>query len=419
MLASGAILLFWLRSRSFTYLRDSVVKWQLALFGVVLAGLAVVVNHRGWFNMTLGYAMYVVSLTFGFVAVARFQSSREVILKVLLVAFLFQTVWALTHEGRGTGAFFGDENDAAAAMIVGGSLAYAMWTHWPKGVWRWTALMVVVLSLVGIVVTESRGGFVGLVASISAVLFFSRRFLKTALLLAILVVAAYPFIPEKYKSDITSISNPEDDTRVERVYSWNRAIDLWRMHPVIGVGAGNFPWRVAETEDTAKAFEERKGRRMIGGRASHSLYFTLLPEHGSLGVLCYFALVLIVFRRALAVVRMRDEDTRDHTLRTIGLFLVVGLIGYSVAAVFISVLWYPHFWLMAALAVLLSPSASHDSQGIISWGPQLHRSASAAARHHPSRPAHRQTPPPPDGVQHMQTPAAPHYTVCASELSCV
>jgi O-antigen ligase len=382
MLAAVAILVLWLMSRSFGHLRDSIFKWQVALLGVLLAGIAVVVNHPGWFYTSLNFAINIVGLTFGLVAIARFRSGREKILKLLLAAYLFQAVWAISHEGRGSGAYFGDENDAAAGMIVGGSLAYAIWMHWPKDVWRWVALIAVVLSMVGIVVTESRGGFVGLVATVVAALFFSGRLLKTALLLALLIGAAYPFVSDEYKADMASISDPEDETRVERIYSWNRAIDLWREYPVIGVGAGNFPWRVVEVEGTEKAFQERRGRRMLGGRVAHSLYFTLLPENGSLGVLCYFALVIIAFRRAHSVIRQPSDGTRDYTLRTISLFLAVGLVGYSVAAVFISVLWYPHFWLMAALAILLSPAASCDAQGTVSWpqSTQLRRPRAARRR---------------------------------------
>lgn len=367
MLATVAILLLWMASKDFGHLLDAIVKWQVMLLGVLVAGIVVVVNHRYWFDTTLNFAAQIVSLTCGLVAVTRFKSAREAILKLVLVALLFQTVWAISHAGRGTGAFFGDENDTAIAMIVGGSLAYAMWIHWPKGAWRWFAMIALILSLVGIIVTGSRGGFLGLVATVAAVLFFSGRLLKTAVLLGLLVVAGYPFVPAEYKSDITSISNPEDETRVERVYSWKRAVDLWHMSPIIGVGAGNFPWRVVDVEQTAKAFEERRGRRVLGGRVSHSIYFTVLPENGALGVLCYLALLLIAFRRAVSIVRRRNDRNVDHTLRTIGLFIAVGLIGYSVAGAFVSVLWYPHFWLMAALAILLSPSATIDLHGVVSW----------------------------------------------------
>lgn len=380
MLAAVAILVLWLMSRSFGHLRDSIVKWQVALLGVVLAGIAVVVNHRGWYNTTLNFTLNIIGLTFGLVAIARFRSGRETILKLLLASYLFQAVWAISHEGRGSGAYFGDENDAAVGMIVGGSLAYAMWMHWPKSVWRWVALAAIILSVFGIVVTESRGGFVGLVAAVAAALIFSGRLLKTALLLTLVIGAAYPFIPDEYKADMASISDPEDATRVERIYSWNRSIDLWRKSPVIGVGGGNFPWRVVEVEETEKAFQERRGRRMLGGRVAHSLYFTLLPEHGSLGALCYFALVIVVFRRAHSVMRQSSDNARDYTLQTVGLFLSVGLVGYSVAAVFVSVLWYPHFWLMAALAILLSPAACCDAQGTLSWPESTKKRHPRAAR---------------------------------------
>jgi O-antigen ligase len=367
LIATAATMVFWLASRSYSHMRDAIFKWQCVLLAVLLIGISVVVNHRFWFNTTLSYLIYIGCLTLGLVAVARFRAGRNAILKLLLVCYLFQTVWAITHAGKGTGAYFTDENDAAAAMIVGGSLAYAMWLHWTPGIWRKLALAAVALSCVGIVATMSRGGFLGFVAAICAVLLFSGRLFKSLLLVAVLGAGSYPFLPDEYKADMKSISDPSDSTRRERIYSWNRAIDLFVKSPVVGIGAGNYPWRVTEVELTDRALIEREGQRLLGGRVSHSLYFTLLPENGLLGVVAYFALVFIVFQRAWRVIRRPRRDTDDPAIRTIAQFIVIALIGYSVAAVFISVLWYPHFWLMAGLAMLLSPKAKMDSRGVISW----------------------------------------------------
>lgn len=347
----------WHRPKSL-FLDDPIVRAQLIFMVVTVGGLFVVVNHRFWFNMTQGYieSFFVYSLVLP--VVMQNAEFGKAILRLLLVSFLFIATWVITHDGVGTAAWMTDENDAAAVLIIGASLGYATWAESTSVKWRWLGAVTGILCVAGVVATQSRGGFLGLVAAAIAMTVFSRAFIKSSVLIVLGVVAALPIVPEHYFKEIESISDKTDSTRIERIYSWGRAWDMFVANPVIGVGAGNFPWQVNRYEQSREATLARAGGRQIGGRAAHSLYFTLISETGGIGALAYLFAVGIALRRAWRINRAPPDASQDPSVRVVAAWLGPGLFGFSIAAAFISVLWYPPVWLFIGLGVFLGTAQS-------------------------------------------------------------
>lgn len=138
---------------------------------------------------------------------------------------------------------------------------------------------------------------------------------------------------------------------------------MFLENPVIGVGAGNFSWAISKFESTYKARLQRGKRRAIAGRAAHSIYFTLLPELGVAGTLAYLMIMIKAVRRARNMLRLPAQTPEDGSMRMIALFVGPAIVGYSVAGVFISVLWYPMLWLLVSLAIVLHLPADTASDG--------------------------------------------------------
>ena len=164
-----------------------------------------------------------------------------------------------------------------------------------------------------------------------------------------------PFVPASYTKDMKTMTDPNDPTRVERIYSWNRGMDMFWANPVLGVGINNYPNRVSEFENTAKALKERQVRHTLAYRAAHSLYFTLLPEMGVVGTLVYVVLLTTALWRSWVTVRRPLPDAPGDDRRTWAYFVGSALVAFSVSGTFISVLIYPYFWMLASFAIFLSP----------------------------------------------------------------
>ena len=352
-------------------LHDPAFRWQLVLLAVVLIGVVVVVNHRAWLNTLWSYAEYMLVYSVALPTVMQRADYSRNLLRLLLLSFLFLAIWVVIHGGVGTASWMSDENDAAAALIVGACLGYATWVGSTRGLWRSCGLLVAGACVVGVIATHSRGGFLGLVAAVIAMTVFSRMFVRALGIVGLLLALAWPLIPSSYKGEMGSIGNQNDSTRVERLYSWGRAWDMFLANPIIGVGAGNFGWQVNKYEQTEKAIMERQGRRQLGGRAAHSLPFTLISETGAVGSLAFLSAVGIVFRRAWRANRASHTPDDDSVRRVLAVWIGTSLIGFTVASVFISVLWYPEVWLLVGLGIALGPgqtTADSSSGGVPSLG---------------------------------------------------
>ena len=99
----------------------------------------------------------------------------------------YQGVWSITHGGRGTGGFLGDENDLALACGTAVSLAFFGMERL-RGSARGGCAIALVTLIMGSVVSLSRGGFVGLVVASADCLAKSRHKLRALAIVAIAIV---------------------------------------------------------------------------------------------------------------------------------------------------------------------------------------------------------------------------------------
>jgi len=130
-------------------------------------------------------------------------------------------------------------------------------------------------------------------------------------------------------------------------------------NPVFGVGVTNYPWRVVEYEITSGEIAPNK--RLQGGRVAHSLYFTLLPELGTVGTIC-FVLALV---GAIGNLRKTIKREAAFTAKSGTTFVeasaratLVGLVAFLVTGIFLSVLYYPSFWYLIGFAYVLNRVSS-------------------------------------------------------------
>ena len=115
----------------------------------------------------------------------------------------------------------------------------------------------------------------------------SPRKIVSSLLIGLFILIMSLAAPEKYWDEVKSIQkeNIEEGTGATRWYTWQCGLRMFLDNPIFGVGQGNFPWNFERYEPP----EGFKGR-LHGGRAAHSLYFTLLPELGLVGTFLFFLL---------------------------------------------------------------------------------------------------------------------------------
>ncbi len=157
-----------------------------------------------------------------------------------------------------------------------------------------------------------------------------------------------------------TIARWRSGTAGQRMFTWGIGWEMFLANPVLGVGQANFPWTSGEYMG-GRTWQTKS----LSGRQAHSLYFTLLPELGLVGVMIFGSMVYFNYRDT------RIKQLTQHTLlgsreafrkgidsqlslaALHGNAILGGMIGYLATSTFISTLYYPTFWIMMALAVAL------------------------------------------------------------------
>lgn len=268
-------------------------------------------------------------------------------------------LFVINNGGGGPGSFIGDENDVAlvCCMTIGMAALLAFDQSFDRRS-RIVALLAFLALMWAVVASSSRGGFLGLVAALMGLWYVSDKkgqwLFYGVLILLVFGTVALSVLPAEYVKDMGTISDPNDSTRVERLHSWWIGWYMAVDNPLLGVGAGNYAWNVRAYEHLSPYYEW--GGRSLGGRVSHSLWFTLIPEMGGLGVFLYTYLIWSYYRtylRIQAYCKSAAFLARFPQAKTLNKGLLVGLGSYVIAGTFISVLWYPIFWYFVAFMAAL------------------------------------------------------------------
>jgi O-antigen ligase len=287
----------------------------------------------------------------------KFRRLVDVWLKVHVLVAIVGAV----KKGIGTGGFLGDENDLCMALNMVLPFTFFLALSAPKLSKKIYYVSLACLFLFVIVYTNSRGGFIGLVATGLYCWWKSRNKLLSGAVAALLILFMALAAPPAYWEEIRSI--PEENTPANpygtgaaRIYKWKVAWGMFLDNPVMGVGQGNYPWNVGEYE-LKLGFEEGFHYRSMAGRAAHSLYFTLLAELGLIGAVLFASMIVLTVRN-LRFIQKSDGTGSTGAggalpFASLGMALEAGLLGYLVTGIFISVLYYPNFWLLMGFTLSL------------------------------------------------------------------
>ena len=319
---------------------------QIVLFTLILAYMSMWVPFATN-NYWALKGVVVFTQTYIFVlAIATFVDNSERLKKFVLIfiaAGLFQALWGMLHGGKGTGYFQADENDFALTMCVvlpftlmTAAVVRERWAHlllWTTGA----------MSLVAIVASDSRGGFVGLIVTAGMMVLMHRNRVRLGFATAIGAMALAVLAPSAYWEEMRTITD-EGGTREDRMELWTVASDVYKDNPFFGVGQNNINWVLNDYQ------LESDDHRMFGGRAVHSLYYTLLPEMGTLGGLLFLGVLYYNARDIGRIVRAPRLPT-DPPIDAYARALACSLMAYLICGIFLSVLWYPHFYLLTAMTI--------------------------------------------------------------------
>lgn len=350
-----ALLLFFNWERLSMAASTQMSRLLLLLFLLALHVPFAVNNGRAYYA-TQDFLLYVI-MFFSIVVFVDTLDRLRTLMKWWTFLMVYVAVKGILGGGVAGSSFLQDENDFALLMNMMLPFSVFLFFYERQKKRKMLYLVASLLCIASVIVSFSRGGFVGLIVVAFVVWLTSSR--KVLLLGVIggmgLVIVNLPVTHVggeaaglTYSQRLATITQGSDSTKEDRLESWKSAWAMFKDHP-LGVGPNNFPVWFPEYQTA------HFGDRNLWGRAAHSLWFTLLPELGIPGVLLYLSLLRANVRdiRYLKNIKNLSSDERDtyRFAHFLSLAFATSMAGYFASGTFISVLYYPHYWYLTAMIV--------------------------------------------------------------------
>ncbi len=252
-------------------------------------------------------------------------------------------------------SFIADNNDMALALNMTLPL---LWFLARDTKHRWVSFglrAAFVLTILGIVTTYSRGGFVGLCAVLIVLLMKAKRRGIAAMLLLATVTVAVAVMPDALTSRIGTIASYEEDESAQnRLRAWAVAIQVALDSPIVGGG-----FRVFEPD-----VWERYDPDIPRAWTAHSIYLQVVAEHGFVGLGIFLTLLGVSYLGARRV-RVRAATLGELRLSDLASMVQASLVGYMVSGAFASRadfdLFYHLVAMIAVMQVLVTRAAESAS----------------------------------------------------------
>ncbi len=232
-------------------------------------------------------------------------------------------------------------------------LIFYFWTI-AKKPWQKNALMlVIILSAIGIIGTQSRGAFLAFGVLCAYFWLVSRRKVISLVILACVVPLLFVVMPDSYFERMETIQNYEEDaSAMGRVNAWHFAVNLANDRPLLGGGANAF------TRDLFSRYAPEPERV----HDAHSIYFEILGEQGYPGLILFSAILFFSFRNC-ALVKKKTRDVLDLKWAfDLSRMLQASFVAYAVGGAFLGLAYFDLLYHLVALTVLLRVVADRELQ---------------------------------------------------------
>jgi putative inorganic carbon (HCO3(-)) transporter len=336
-------------------------KLSIVLMGITTLSILFSVLRSATFAIITSTVLAVVTTIVLTIKASRDWTSVKTMLysSVFASIVVVLTVFSSSLAGRAGYSSSYDPNDFAFVMV--GLLPLVVtFGITSRGTKRLLCVGLACIMSMAILLTESRGGFLGLIIDVVAMTFLlpvarrgqlqfhtsASKILARVVLLALIGIVGWQSLPETARARLDTISNLGSDYNVNvtegpqagRLAIWSRNLPLALARPW-GWGAGAFG-----TVDGGFA-----GGRF---RAPHNTFLQALIELGIPGFALFIAIILSSLRY-LHVPSNRERE--NHTgppdePRAFARALGVGLIGLCVSGFFLSELFANVFWTFVTLS---------------------------------------------------------------------
>jgi len=213
---------------------------------------------------------------------------------------------------------------------------------------RWVILTIPVTSFMSVIASSTRGDYLAMAAGLLWLTLVSKGNRIFIIILVTLALAiGYWAMPPEMLARFQVAGSEEDYTSMTRETRWKAGFEIFRDHPILGVGTGSWVTYYYITYYYTH-YPREPGRE--GWGLPHNSFIEVIGEHGGFGLaflVLIFAGMFILNRQTRAIASHLNDPVASWLSRGLDAATVAFLVGGS----FMSVFHYPYVWVHAAMIV--------------------------------------------------------------------
>jgi hypothetical protein len=253
-------------------------------------------------------------------------------------------------------------NDFAGHLLF--TLPFLLWVGLSARsvVLRCAALLGVVYGMYIVLMTGSRGAFLGLAVAVLFFLFRGSARQRIALLglAPVVVVILALFLPHQTWRHIRSFSATSADadpgaieSSESRQYTLRKSIEYTFQHPIVGVGPGQFAWY--------EGLNNRYGGTTHGfWHETHNTFTQVSSECGIPGFILFLLGILSTFRLVNATYRQARLRPECKDIAVAAFCIMLAMASFVTAITFLSFAYLFYLPSLAGLAIALERTAAAE-----------------------------------------------------------
>ncbi len=289
-------------------------------------------------------------------------------LSLVTDAYLLAVLHACYHGIRQGGLIWsskwlGDENEISIMVVCAIPYAFMLFLLYKNRVRKILYGFSLAIFLTLIIIANSRGGALALFTTGFFCWTFIEKKVRSLLIISSTIIAIFLFAPQKWFNEIKTIQQgTNESTAFDRTYGWKLAALMFKDYPICGVGMFNYPELYVPYNLQYRIKADRHPKRDPHiKRVAHSTPIEWIAETGILGSLVFSSLLLSIYSnwKHLNLYCKSNPNVSIQYIKAHNNATIVSVIGFWTGAFFVSVLFWPFFWILVLFSEIANNVKLH------------------------------------------------------------
>jgi O-antigen ligase len=271
------------------------------------------------------------------------------IVDILLLSIAFSCYNGIHQGGLIWGSrWFNDENQLSLLADIGIPFATVFLVIHKSKLKKIFYLFCIFTYSILNVIAYSRGGTLGLLLAVLLCVLVMKNKIRILLFMLVVTTITFHYAPPKFFEEMATLEQgTQEQTADDRLYLWGIALDMFKNHPLLGVGPMNYSFYFIDYE--------KHVRYTSTNRVAHSTPLENLAETGLLGVFFFLLLQIQLYknwRRSVLKKRLVAKNINNnlHSLRLIGHACAISQLVFHWCSLFLTLFMFPFYWCLLPLS---------------------------------------------------------------------